>query len=115
MERTPRLDKKRLLTQAERVHTANSVSEIAKRLCQASGRRDEAGMLRSIRYWVNEGMLHPIGPVHPGKGRERQFDKDDILRAALIYEMTKWNLTVGTMKVLLQSLDLAAEQHALGS
>jgi len=67
---------------------------------------------RSVRYWATEGLLRPSGLVHTGKGRSRTFGPDEILRAAILFEFAKWDITVGTMKVILQKI--YEEQGKLG-
>jgi DNA-binding transcriptional MerR regulator len=68
---------------------------------------------RSLRYWAAEGLLRPTGAVHTGKGRNRIFAKDEVLRAAILFECAKWNVTVGTMKVLMDEIDRAKKHRSL--
>jgi hypothetical protein len=58
-----------------------------------------------------EGLLKPTGAVHTGTGRNRTFGTDEILRAAILFECARWDVTVGTMESLLQ--ELAKEQKEL--
>jgi hypothetical protein len=91
-----------------------SVSDIVERLCRAGDIQDRTPILRMVRYWVNEGVVRPNGPVHTGRGRDRMFASQEILRAALIFEMSKWHLVVGTMKVLMDGIDQEAERRTAG-
>jgi len=82
-----------------------SLSEIAERLRRAFSLPDATGVTQSLRYWVNYGLVRPSGPIHTGRGRDRVFEHQEMLRAALVFEMVRWNVTVGTMKTLLQQID----------
>ena len=68
-----------------------------------------------VRYWVNEGVVRPNGLVHTGRGRDCMFASQEILRAALIFEMSKWHLVVGAMKVLMDGIDREAERRTGGN
>jgi len=84
-----------------------TVSEISNCLFGALQmyRPDEAAIARSVRYWAGEGLLPPIGGLHTGRGRDRLFKREEILRAAILYQMTKFNVTVGTMKLMMKEID----------
>jgi MerR HTH family regulatory protein len=92
-----------------------SLSEIAERLRRAFSLPDATGVTQSLRYWVNNGLVRPSGPIHTGRGRDRVFEHQEILRAALVYEMTRWNVTVGTMKTLLQQIDYEVAKDIEGN
>jgi hypothetical protein len=91
-----------------------SISEISASICRAAGIKDPAFLLRMIRYWANEAILVPIGALHTGRGRDRLFQRQEILRAAILFEMSKWNLTAGTMKVLMNQINNEAVKRADG-
>jgi hypothetical protein len=91
-----------------------SISEISASICRAAGIKDPAFLLRMIRYWANEAILVPIGPLHTGRGRDRLFQREEILRAAILFEMSKWNLTVGAMRILMNQVKNEAFTRADG-
>jgi hypothetical protein len=91
-----------------------AISEIAARIGRAAGIQDPSSLLRMIRYWANEGLMVPVGPLHTGKGRDRLFARQEILRASILFEMSKWNLTAGTMKVLMATINDEANNRAGG-
>lgn len=95
--------------------TGYSISEIAAAICRAAGIDDATPLLRMIRYWANEGILQPLGPMHTGRGRDRLFLRQEILRAAILFEMSKWNLTAGTMKILMTEIDREATSRCGGN
>jgi DNA-binding transcriptional MerR regulator len=66
---------------------------------------DEPSLSRAVRYWAAEGLLRPKGAVHTGRGRNRTFERDEVVRSGILFECSRWNLTVGTMKLLLNEVD----------
>jgi hypothetical protein len=92
-----------------------SISDIAAAICRAADIQDVTPLLRAIRYWASEGILRPLGPLHTGRGRDRLFCRQEILRTAILHEMSKWNLTVGTMKILMAEIDKEAISQCGGS
>jgi hypothetical protein len=84
-----------------------TASEITQRLFAAFHmyRPDEAALGRSIQHFAGQGLLRAIGGPHTGRGRERRFKRDEILRAAILYQMGKFNVSIGTMKLMMQEVD----------
>ena len=66
---------------------------------------DEPSLSRAVRYWAAEGLLRPKGAVHTGRGRNRSFEPDEVVRAGILFECSRWNVTVGTMKLLLSEVE----------
>ena len=66
---------------------------------------DEPSLSRSVRYWAAEGLLRPKGAVHTGRGRNRTFERDEVVRAGILFECSRWNITVGTIKLLLNEVE----------
>jgi DNA-binding transcriptional MerR regulator len=85
--------------------TVFTLQGVVRELRRAFKLPEGPSLPRSVRYWATEGLLRPTGAVHTGKGRNRIFGRDEILRAAILFECAKWNVTVGTMKVLLQQIE----------
>jgi hypothetical protein len=95
-------------------------SEITRRLnaaLQAQYRRppDEAALGRSVQYWANQGLLRSIGGLHTGKGRERLFSREEILRAAILHQLSKFNTSAGTMQLMMEEVDREIEAVSPGS
>jgi DNA-binding transcriptional MerR regulator len=93
-----------------------TLSGLVSRLRRAFGVPVGPSLPRSVRYWANEGLLQPRGAVHTGKGRNRTFGADELLRAAILLECTKWNITVGSMEKLFEEIEKKApkRQNRLG-
>src|SRR5689334_12829730 len=74
---------------------------------------DDPSLSRSVRYWAAEGLLRPKGAVHTGRGRNRTFERDELIRAGILFECSRWNITVGTMKGLFIEIDKAKSKANL--
>jgi DNA-binding transcriptional MerR regulator len=90
---------------------AYSIAEIADRLCKAGELTDLPGITRLIRYWVSEGLLRPIGSIKRGRGRDRVFECPELLRSAILLELSKYNVTANSMKFMMQELELEIERR----
>jgi len=86
---------------------------VVKALREAFNLPEDPSHLRTVRYWVSEGLLRPTGAVHTGKGKSRIFTRDEILRAAILFECARWNVTVGTMKRLLRKIEDVNNEDSL--
>jgi hypothetical protein len=78
---------------------------VVRALRAAFGVGEEASLSRSVRYWVAEGLLRPKGAVHTGRGRNRIFEPNEVLRAGILFECSKWSITVGTMKLIFDEIE----------
>jgi len=84
-----------------------TAAEITARLCRAFTEYppDETVLGRAIRYWSSQEVLRPIGGPHTGRGRERLFKSEEILRAAILFQLAKFDVAIGTMKLMMKEID----------
>ncbi len=80
-----------------------SLRELSQRL---ASRPDEVGLVaRRIRHWTNEKLIETVGDRHSGKGRHRQYSLAGIVTAALLWELSKYNLPVGVLEKILPAIE----------
>jgi DNA-binding transcriptional MerR regulator len=80
---------------AETLYTA---SFIANHISKIFGLTVDAGLLRTIRYWASTGLLRPSGTVFTGKGKNRLFPLQEIVRAVILLELSNWGIPVGLLQ-----------------
>src|SRR4051794_27306436 len=83
-----------------------SIREIADRLRKASPQTELGLITRYVRYWVAESLLRPRGSIQRGRGRDRVFDLSQIVRAGIIFELSRYNVTANSMRFMMKELDL---------
>jgi hypothetical protein len=80
-----------------------SLRELSQRL---ASRPDEVDLVaRRIRHWTNEKLIETVGDRHSGKGRHRQYSLAGIVTAALLWELSKYNLPVGVLEKILPAIE----------
>jgi hypothetical protein len=62
--------------------TTLTVSDIAQRV-QRPGEELRTAVDR-VRNWTKEGLLKPIGDIHPGTGRKKQYSEKAAVRAMIL-------------------------------
>jgi hypothetical protein len=62
--------------------TTLTVSDIAQRV-QKPGEKLRIAADR-VRNWTKEGLLKPIGDIHPGTGRKKQYSEKAAIRAMIL-------------------------------
>ena len=78
-----------------------TVREIATILVDQEVSREYSGYqdqlekrLRQVRHWTACDYLRPIGKKHSGTGVARRYGADEVRKAALLRELTRFGLTV---------------------
>jgi hypothetical protein len=87
------------------MQSSYSIAEMAECLRRMHPSRELAVITRSVRYWVGENLLHPTGAIRRGRGRDRVFERSEVLRAAIVFELSKYNLTANSMRFMMKELD----------
>jgi hypothetical protein len=85
-----------------------TASEITGRLTRALSAYmpvDEIVLGRAIRHWAGHELLRTIGDPHTGRGRDRLFRREEILRAAILFQIAKFYTPIGPMKLMMKQID----------
>jgi hypothetical protein len=85
-----------------------TASEITGRLTRALSPYfpvDEIVLGRAVRHWAGHNLLRAIGGPHTGRGRDRIFRNEEILRAALLFQISNFFIPVGPMKLMMKEID----------
>src|SRR3954451_10857853 len=85
-----------------------TAAEITRRLTRALGAHmpvDEIVLGRAIRHWAGHGLLRTIGDPHTGRGRDRLFRREEILRGAILFQIARFYIPVGPMKLMMEEID----------
>ena len=83
--------------------------ELEMTLKEVTGRiaskHDDVGLLaRRIRHWTNEKLIETVDETHSGKGRHRRYRKREVLIAAILWELSKFNVPVGVLENIVTTL-----------
>lgn len=91
------MDEERLITSAEiALLLFNSFSE---------HRPVEAALFRTVRYLAGQDVLRAIGGPRTGRGKERLYRREEILRAAILYQLAQFDVSIGSMKLMMKEVD----------
>jgi hypothetical protein len=73
-----------------------TVREIAAIISGSDNSEVIERMVRRVRYWTNEGALKPIGGKrHTGSGNHREYDADEVRKAAIAAELSRYGISLG--------------------
>jgi len=60
---------------------------------------DQAHVARVLQTWVTAQIIVPEGEIHQGPGNYRTFREEELFKAALIYELYSYALTIRHLHV----------------
>jgi DNA-binding transcriptional MerR regulator len=83
-----------------------TVSEVAHCLAWGAAEKRHDLYLRRLRHWATAGILQPIGALYPGTGQSRQFDAEQVYRAAVLLRLADWNLSIGFLKAISDVMEM---------
>ncbi len=81
-----------------------SVSQLAQRVAPDADKPEVARITRQLRHWTLTGVLRPLGATHTGAGRHRRYSGDAVHVAALLIELSRLGLPVGTLHLVAMGL-----------
>jgi len=88
-----------------------SLKQLSERI--ASRKEDVDSVARRIRHWTNEKLIDTIDEIHSGKGKHRRYHQEGLLIAAVLWELSRYNVPVGVLQKILPALDsLVYEDYA---
>jgi hypothetical protein len=85
-----------------------TASDIAKRI-QRPGEKLQAAVDR-LRNWAKEGLIKPVGSLHPGTGRKKQYPESAATRAMILQALA--DATGGPAVFLSGIIDQVEEKFA---
>ena len=71
-----------------------TVREIARKITVEDRKEEFKRRLRQVRHWTNSGLLKPTGQKHPGTGVARTYGPDEVRKAALLRELTRFGMSI---------------------
>ncbi len=81
-----------------------SVSQLAQRVAPTADKAEVARITRQFRHWTLTGVLRPLGATLTGAGRHRRYSGDAVYVAALMIELARLGLPVGTLHLVAMEL-----------
>jgi hypothetical protein len=81
-----------------------TVGEVARLLVPGAEEAEIARVNRQLRHWTLTGVLKALGVTHTGAGRHRKYSGDAVHVAALMVELSRLGLPVGTLSLLATGL-----------
>ncbi len=81
-----------------------TVGELARLLVTETDAAEVAHVNRKLRHWTLTGVLKALGVTHTGAGRHRKYSGDAVHVAALMVELSRLGLPVGTLSLLAAGL-----------
>jgi hypothetical protein len=83
-----------------------TVRDIAQRV-QRPGEELRTAVDR-VRNWTKEGLLKPVGDIHPGTGRKKQYSEKAAIRALILQAIS--DATGGRAVYLAHMIEFVEEQ-----
>jgi len=80
-----------------------TLKELSERI--ATGRDDAALVSRRIRHWTNEQLIPTEGDIFSGRGRHRYYNMSGLLIAAVLWELSRYDVPVGVLDKVKPKLD----------
>jgi len=87
-----------------------SVRELVDKLAPEEDEEEKLRLLRQVRHWTNADLLTPIGEKHTGTGVSRKYGPDEVRKAAILRELSRFGLTVTMLDGMGEALDYHAKQ-----
>jgi DNA-binding transcriptional MerR regulator len=92
-----------------------TISGIGRRLVEGGLEFDSAKLTNQLRHFGNVGLLRPTGHVNTGTGRNRYFQPQEIVRAALLVTLARFDTNIGRMRQFMDELDEAIKKRHKGA
>jgi hypothetical protein len=80
-----------------------TLSKISERI--ASGKDNIELAKNRIWHWTNHNLIPTEGDSSSGRGRHRQYSTRGLLIAAILWELSRFDLPVGVLKQIKPTLD----------
>jgi hypothetical protein len=88
-----------------------TISGIVRRIIEHGLEFDSAKLTNQLRHFGNMGLLRPMGHVNTGTGRNRYFKSQEIVRAAILMLVARFDTNIGRMREFMSELDEAAKKR----
>ncbi len=88
---------------------AYSVRELVDKLSPEGDEAEKLRLIRQIRHWTNADLLTPQGKKHTGTGVSREYGPDEVRKAAILRELTRFGMTVTQLEGTGEYLDMLAD------
>lgn len=73
---------------------AYSVRELVEKLAPEADEEAKRRLIRQVRHWTNSDLLTPLGGKNTGTGISREYGPDEVRKAAILWELTRFGMTV---------------------
>jgi len=94
-----------------------TLSQLSRRLCKTQRDDDLRLIERMVKHWTSHDILRTVGEKHTGTGRSRLYTQEEIIVAAYLYELSRYGVTIGDLKVFRKYYDsrmkTSADREAL--
>jgi DNA-binding transcriptional MerR regulator len=88
-------------------YTASAITNLLSKVRKLS---EDAGLLRTVRYWASMGLLRPTGKVFTGKGKNRLFPRQEVVRAGILLEFSRWGIPIGLSEEAMRALSTCLKE-----
>lgn len=88
-----------------------TLKEIASILSHIQAGSDATKIGRQVRHWTVNGLLNPA-ERHTGRGRDRAYLFQEIRKAAIYLELSRYGMTVGLLKSVGDWLDFLEREKS---
>ena len=85
-----------------------TLKEMAELLASAFPNEDELKCARKIRHWTSMDLLTTHGKKHTGTGVSREYIFDEIYKAAILMELSRWKVP---MPVLVDNFETMVDEY----
>jgi DNA-binding transcriptional MerR regulator len=86
-----------------------TLKQVSERI--ASRKEDVDLAMRRVRYWTNEKLIYTLDEPHSGKGRHRRYDQEGLMVAAILWELSRYNVPIGILEKIHPALNDLVDQY----
>ena len=86
-----------------------SLKQLSERI--ASRKEDVALVARRVRHWTNEKLIYTLDEPHSGKGRHRRYDQEGQMIAAILWELSRYNVPIGVLEKIHSGLKELEDEY----
>jgi DNA-binding transcriptional MerR regulator len=86
-----------------------TLKQVSERI--ASRKEDVDLVARRVRHWTNEKLIDTVDKPHSGKGRHRRYHQEGLMIAAILWELSRYDVPIGVLEKILPALDELADEY----
>ena len=86
-----------------------TLKQVSERI---ASRKEDVGLaMRRVRHWTNEKLIYTLDEPHSGKGRHRRYNQEGLMAAAILWELSQYNVPIGILEKIRPALNDLVDEY----